>query len=191
MISRVLSRIKRISPFKGIIAIGAMGKIAETLGQVDDAKNFTAIAKDYISKWVDLAMTYDGGLPHTKLAYQDPTSHGKYNFSFSSSQSRIPFSYPMMSRSSLTNIYADRLLDLNLVPAPVYEMQNDWYPTIAQKYGVPLDTRNFVTKCMSLFPLLPPFKIKPKKTNTRPPSSRLGNVDCSRSKPPHKKNVHL
>lgn len=65
---------------KGIIAIGAMGKIAETLGQVDDAKNFTAIAKDYITKWLDFATTYDRGMPHTNLAYQDPASHGMFTF---------------------------------------------------------------------------------------------------------------
>lgn len=74
---------------KGIIAIGAMGKIAETLGQVDDAKNFTAISKDYITKWLDFAMTYNGGLPHTNLAYQDPTSHGKYHFISFSAPSRL------------------------------------------------------------------------------------------------------
>ncbi|CAG8960693.1 hypothetical protein HYFRA_00013461 [Hymenoscyphus fraxineus] len=108
---------------KGIIAIGAMGKIAETVGQQDDARNFTAIAKDYVGKWVDFAMTTEGGLPHTNLAYQDPKSHGL-----------------------LYNIYADKLLNLNIVPAPIFQQQSDFYPTVAQKYGVPLDTRNMVTK---------------------------------------------
>jgi hypothetical protein len=49
----------------------------------------------------------------------------------------------------LYNLYADRLLGLNLVPQSIYEMQSAFYPTVAQTYGVPLDTRNVFTKCIS------------------------------------------
>jgi hypothetical protein len=52
-----------------------------------------------------------------------------------------------MSLGLLYNLYADRLLGLNLVPQSIYDMQSAFYPTVAQTYGVPLDTRNVVTKC--------------------------------------------
>jgi len=40
-------------------------------------------------------------------------------------------------------------------------MQSTFYPTVAQTYGVPLDTRNVFTKCMvnPLFPLF--LKLSP------------------------------
>lgn len=43
-------------------------------------------------------------------------------------------------------MYADRELDLNLVPQSVYDMQSAFYPTIQEEYGVPLDTRHVYTK---------------------------------------------
>ena len=52
----------------------------------------------------------------------------------------------------LYNIYADKLLNLNFVPQNIYDMQSAFYPTIAQKYGVQLDTRNFYTKSKSPLP---------------------------------------
>lgn len=51
----------------------------------------------------------------------------------------------------LYNLYADRLLGLGLVPQSIYDMQDAFYPTVAQDYGVPLDTRNSRTKCMDPF----------------------------------------
>lgn len=46
----------------------------------------------------------------------------------------------------LYNLYADRELGLDLVPQSVYEMQSDFYPTVEEKFGVPLDTRHLLTK---------------------------------------------
>lgn len=46
----------------------------------------------------------------------------------------------------LYNLYADRLLGLKLVPQSVYDMQSAFYPTVNNKYGVPLDTRHGYTK---------------------------------------------
>ena len=42
----------------------------------------------------------------------------------------------------LYNLYNDKLLNTNLVPQEVYDMQSAFYPTVQEKYGVPLDTRN-------------------------------------------------
>ena len=49
----------------------------------------------------------------------------------------------------LYNLYADRFLGLNLVPQSIYDMRSAFYPTVAEEYGVPLDTRNAYTKCES------------------------------------------
>ena len=46
----------------------------------------------------------------------------------------------------LYNLYGDKLLKLNFVPQSVYDMQSAFYPTVEQKYGVPLDTRHNYTK---------------------------------------------
>lgn len=59
----------------------------------------------------------------------------------------------------LYNLYADRELGLDLVPQSVYKMQSEFYPTIGNRYGVPLDTRHAYTKSTSftsfyIFPLM-------------------------------------
>jgi hypothetical protein len=46
----------------------------------------------------------------------------------------------------LYNLFADAQLGLDLVPQSVYQMQSDFYPTVENKYGVPLDTRHTYTK---------------------------------------------
>jgi hypothetical protein len=46
----------------------------------------------------------------------------------------------------LYNLFADAQLGLGLVPQSFYQMQSDFYPTVANKYGVPLDTRHTYTK---------------------------------------------
>ncbi|KAE9367621.1 DUF1793-domain-containing protein [Stipitochalara longipes BDJ] len=108
---------------KGIIAIQAMSEIASKTGNGADAKNYSNIAHDYIGKWQEMAVVTDADPPHTNLDYQDDTSHGL-----------------------LYNLYADRLLGLNFVNQSIYDMQSTFYPTVAQTYGVPLDTRNVFTK---------------------------------------------
>lgn len=108
---------------KGIIAIQAMSEIASKTGNGADATNYSNIAHDYIGKWHEMAVVTDANPPHTNLDYQDDSSHGL-----------------------LYNLYADRLLGLNLVPQAIYDMQSAFYPTVAETYGVPLDTRNVFTK---------------------------------------------
>jgi hypothetical protein len=109
---------------KGIIAIEAMAVIAELTGNSADASNYHNIATSYISKWQGLAVVSSASPPHTSLAYNDDYSHGL-----------------------LYNLYADKLLGLNLVPQSIYDMQSKFYATVSQTYGVPLDTRDMCTKC--------------------------------------------
>ena len=56
----------------------------------------------------------------------------------------------------LYNLYADAQLGLGLVPDSVYEMQSNFYPTVKNTYGVPLDTRHTYTKSKSSSALTQP-----------------------------------
>lgn len=108
---------------KGIIGIEAMSVISRLTGNEADSANYTAIAHDYIDKWQTLGIAHDADPPHTTLSYGENDTHGL-----------------------LYNLYADTQLQLHLVPQSVYDMQSNFYPTAAQKYGVPLDTRHTYTK---------------------------------------------
>jgi hypothetical protein len=46
----------------------------------------------------------------------------------------------------LYNLFGDKELGLDLVPQSVYDMQSEFYPTVFNEYGVPLDTRHTYTK---------------------------------------------
>ena len=43
-------------------------------------------------------------------------------------------------------VYPDKRLDLGIIPEHIYAMQSDWYPTISQVFGIPLDSRHSYTK---------------------------------------------
>lgn len=101
---------------KAIIGIRAMSEIARITGDENTASKMASVAQDYISKWMKLAVSSDS--THTKLAYQ-------LNDSW----------------SMLYNLFADRLLNLKLVPKSIYEMQDKFYPSVSNMYGVPLDSR--------------------------------------------------
>lgn len=108
---------------KGIIGIEAMAVIANLTNHTADGANYTNIAHTYIDVWQTpgLGISTDGN--HSTLNYNNDSTY-----------------------SLLYNLYADQLLQTDLVPVSVYEMQSNWYPTVANKYGVPLDTRHTYTK---------------------------------------------
>ncbi|MCJ1451234.1 hypothetical protein MMC28_001570 [Mycoblastus sanguinarius] len=108
---------------KGIIGIEAMAVIANLTGNSATSANYTSIAHDYITEWQTLGIAEDATPPHTTLAYGMNDTHGL-----------------------LYNLYGDRELGLDLVPQAVYDMQSNFYPTVGEQYGVPLDTRHDYTK---------------------------------------------
>jgi hypothetical protein len=108
---------------KGMIGIEAMAVIANMTGNQVDGANYTDIAHSYIEQWQVLGVAQDASPQHTTLSYGMNDTHGL-----------------------LYNLYGDRLLNLNLVPQKIYDMQSTFYPTVAAKYGVPLDTRHEYTK---------------------------------------------
>ncbi|KAK3066464.1 hypothetical protein LTS18_001705, partial [Coniosporium uncinatum] len=107
---------------KGIIGIAAMAQIANLAGHEADAANYTQTSNDYIEQWYTLG-TSDLSDPHTTLAYGQNDTHGL-----------------------LYNLFADRALGLDLVKQEVYDQQSAYHPTVAEEFGVPLDTRGSLTK---------------------------------------------
>lgn len=101
---------------KGIIALRAMSLIANLTSHTDI---YLTTAQTYLTTWKSLAINPSASPPHTTLSYGDASSHG-----------------------ILYNLYADRLLNLNFVDQEIYDMQSEFYPTVAMEYGVPLDTRH-------------------------------------------------
>ncbi|KAK4555056.1 hypothetical protein LTR86_007822 [Recurvomyces mirabilis] len=108
---------------KGIIGIEAMAQIANRTGHPDDGANYTAIAHNYICQWEKLGVNYNTTYPRATLNYGNLTSHGL-----------------------LYNLYADTELGLGLVPRNIYDIQSNFYPTVFNQYGPPLDTRHTYTK---------------------------------------------
>ncbi|EJD38420.1 DUF1793-domain-containing protein [Auricularia subglabra TFB-10046 SS5] len=106
---------------KGIIGIAAMGEIAKLTGNMDKATRYTSLAKDMVTRWRALATSTDRS--HLKLSYSDNASWGL-----------------------VYNLYADKLLGLDLFPKDVYDMQTAWYKQQMSSYGIPLDTRHAWTK---------------------------------------------
>ncbi|KAI9733619.1 MAG: hypothetical protein M1834_003221 [Cirrosporium novae-zelandiae] len=106
---------------KGIVAIKAMAEIASIVGASSDAANFSTTAANYTSQWEGFAIDPSGN--HTLLAYQSRSSWGL-----------------------LYNLYPDKLLNLGTIPQYIYDMESNWYPTVSQIFGVPLDSRHSYTK---------------------------------------------
>ncbi|ERT02943.1 hypothetical protein HMPREF1624_01247 [Sporothrix schenckii ATCC 58251] len=107
---------------KGIIGVRAMAEIAGLSGVVNAneiSQQYLNTSTQYIQTWSGLGVNKNANPPHTTLAYNEPDSHGL-----------------------LYNIYADKLLGLNFVPDWVYSMQSNFYGSVIQEFGVPLDTRH-------------------------------------------------
>ncbi|KAG6821602.1 hypothetical protein H0H93_000111 [Arthromyces matolae] len=106
---------------KGIVGIKAMSEIYQILGNFAQSSNYSSIAASYVATWQTLAASSTGN--HLTLDYGDSNSWG--------------LTY---------NLFADKLLKLNLFPTSIYTMQSAWYKTVPQSYGVPLDTRHTYSK---------------------------------------------
>ncbi|ORY68717.1 uncharacterized protein BCR38DRAFT_455604 [Pseudomassariella vexata] len=109
---------------KGIIGLRAMSEIAKLTGNSGDEKTYGDTATSYVSQWQNLGINSAANPPHTTLSYGDGASHGL-----------------------LYNLYSNSLLNFgDFVPQSVYDIQSAFYPTVADEYGIPLDTRHTWTK---------------------------------------------
>ncbi|PAV21986.1 hypothetical protein PNOK_0194300 [Pyrrhoderma noxium] len=106
---------------KGIIGIKAMAVVSGLLGDSARESNYSSIASDYVTQWQGFAVASSGD--HLTLSYGDDSSWG--------------LAY---------NLYADKLLGTNIFPQSILDLQTNWYKTIFDNFGIPLDTRHEYTK---------------------------------------------
>ncbi|KAK4701443.1 hypothetical protein P7C70_g4786, partial [Phenoliferia sp. Uapishka_3] len=107
---------------KGLCGIMAMGRMAGFAGRVEDKERFESIASNYSGLILENGLSADG--THFKVTYQSNDS----------------------SWISAYNLYPDVALSLDLFEPALYEKLGDFYATVAQPYGVPLDSRGTTTK---------------------------------------------
>ncbi|KAL2042382.1 hypothetical protein N7G274_004872 [Stereocaulon virgatum] len=106
---------------KGIVGIQAMSFMSTLANDPTNSQNYSSTASDFYTQWEGFAI--DPSEKHTILSYQWRSTY-----------------------SLLYNTYPDLLLDLKLLPAALYKMQSDYYPTVSQVFGIPLDSRHSYTK---------------------------------------------
>jgi len=104
---------------KAIMALGSFAKLAESLGEAEDAALYRSTAEEMASQWISMADDGD----HYRLAFDKPgTWSQKYNLVW------------------------DKLLALNLFPETVAQKEIAFYKARQNKYGLPLDNRSEYTK---------------------------------------------
>ncbi|MCX7825003.1 MAG: DUF4965 domain-containing protein [Verrucomicrobiae bacterium] len=104
---------------KAICGLGAFAKLCEMRGEKAKAGEYMKLAKEFAARWVKEADDGD----HFRLAFDKPgTWSQKYNLIW------------------------DRILDLRLFPDAVKRKEMDYYKTIQNRYGLPLDNRSLYTK---------------------------------------------
>ncbi|KAH8111927.1 DUF1793-domain-containing protein [Phellopilus nigrolimitatus] len=101
---------------KGILGISAMAKISGFAGRSDDQTHYQSISTQYAQQWTSLA----------------------------SASGHLASSYGSASSGIMYNLFADKLLQLNLINSSVYNLQTSYCETqaSANSYGIPLDSGN-------------------------------------------------
>lgn len=138
---------------KGIIGIKAMAGLAELAGVDEDAKIYENISRVYIDKWEQLGISRDK--THAKVAYN---WYGSWTTTYNLYADSLLCFHLENSSTSETNSFNIRGGQKPILPDPshnhhsgfvprrIYQMQSDWYYSVRQKYGLPLDSRHLYTK---------------------------------------------
>ncbi len=110
---------------KGIVAVAAMGQIAQTLGNTADAGHYSSKAQTFIAYWLQHSQDPSGS--HLDLTYNGPDDgNGTWGTTY--------------------NAFADALLGTGLVPDSVAAEQAAFYPTVSNMFGLPLQVPHSYAK---------------------------------------------
>ncbi len=104
---------------KAILGLAAYGDLCRIQGDAATALKYDKIAKADAIHWMKVA---DEGT-HSLLAFDKPNTW-----------------------SQKYNLVWDRILNLNVFPASVAKKEIEYYKSVMQPYGVPLDSRTHLTK---------------------------------------------
>ncbi len=106
---------------KGISAIAAFGKLLKMSGEEKKGEEYILKAREMAKKWKELALDTDG--KKYRLAYDLEDSWSmKYN------------------------IVWDKLMNMGIFDEDVYKLEESYYLTKLNRYGIPLDSRANFTK---------------------------------------------
>lgn len=109
---------------KGIVALAAMGQIAQLAGHVSDVDRYRQRARKDIAYWA--ARAKDPSAPHLDLTYHDGGGQGTWG--------------------TLYNGFADAVLGTDLIPASIRTMQAQWYRHHCNAFGLPLQVPHSYAK---------------------------------------------
>lgn len=144
---------------KGIIGIKAMSGIAAVVENVADTAHFMNISETFVDKWVEFGMSRDGS--HAKLSYD---WYGSWTTLYNLFADALLCFH--LEGTSITSGIVDAPIPLSkaqiplghhhhdpktpprtgFVPHKIYSLQSDWYHSVRQRYGLPLDSRHLYTK---------------------------------------------
>lgn len=104
---------------KGIIALQAMSEMATMISDSSLSSTYATTAKTYVGQWQTLATAADD--LHLTYTYGNSSSWGL-----------------------LYNLYADKLLQTNIIPGSIYDTQSSFYSESQNnnQFGIPLNTWN-------------------------------------------------